>query len=150
MAKRGGARHKACMTDMRALKKQFRTEALARRDALDPQFRIEAALTLAEAADRFDIAPGTVVSGFFPIKSEMDLRPLMFALGAAGARLCLPVIVDRQWIVFRELVRTAPLVEVARRTLVERSSKSPDFDDTIDDTTTPAKQPPAAPSPAHN
>ena len=99
------------MTDMRALKKQLRSEALARRDTLDPQVRIEAALKLAEAAERFDVAPGTVVSGFFPIKSEMDLRPLMFALGAKGARLCLPVIVDREWIAFRELVRTAPLID---------------------------------------
>lgn len=99
------------MTDIRALKKQLRSEALARRDALDPQVRIEAALKLAEAPDRFDITPGTVVSGFFPIKSEIDLRPLMSALGAAGARLCLPVVLNRQDIAFRELIRTAPLVD---------------------------------------
>src|SRR5690606_1978167 len=94
------------------LKKQLRAQALARRDALDPGWRIEASLEMALAADDLAIEPGTVVSGFWPMRSEVDVRPLMFALMQRGARLCLPAILDRTTIVFRELVRGAPMVEM--------------------------------------
>jgi 5-formyltetrahydrofolate cyclo-ligase len=96
----------------RDIKKKLRSEALARRDALDPQWRIEASLRMAEAAGEMDIEPGAVVSGFWPMRSEVDVRPLMFALREKGARLCLPAILDKATIVFRELVRGAPLVEM--------------------------------------
>src|SRR5690606_26477158 len=84
------------------LKKTLRGAALARRDALDPAWRADASLAMAAAADTLAIAPGTVVSGFLPIRSEADLKPLMAALAQRGARLCLPVILDRATIVFRE------------------------------------------------
>jgi 5-formyltetrahydrofolate cyclo-ligase len=45
-----------------------------------------------------------------PIRSELDLRPLMDVLRLAGARLCVPAVVDRQTIAFRALVPGAPLV----------------------------------------
>lgn len=95
----------------RELKKALRLEALGRRDALDPQRRIEAALAIAEAGAAIDVVPGDVVSGFLPIRSEMDTRPLMAALAERGARLCVPAILDRTTIVFRELVRGAPVVD---------------------------------------
>ncbi len=98
--------------DSANIKKTLRAEALARRDGLDPRWRIEASLRLAGAAAEIDIAPGTVVSGFWPIRSEIDVRPLMFALREKGARLALPAILDRTTIVFRELVRGADLVEM--------------------------------------
>jgi 5-formyltetrahydrofolate cyclo-ligase len=95
------------------LKKELRREALARRDALDEFWRIEASLEMAEMAKAaIDFEPGTVVSGFWPMRSEVDVRPLMFALREKGARLCLPAILDKETIVFRELVRGAPLVEM--------------------------------------
>jgi 5-formyltetrahydrofolate cyclo-ligase len=94
------------------IKKTLRAEALARRDALDPRWRIEASLKLADEAVEIDIAAGTVVSGFWPIRSEIDVRPLMFALREKGARLALPAILDRTTIVFRELVRGADMVEM--------------------------------------
>ncbi len=94
------------------MKKSLRAEALARRDALDAQWRIEASLAMAEAAARWDVAPGAVVAGFWPMRSEVDVRPLMFALRDRGARLCLPAILDRTTIVFRELLRGAPLVDM--------------------------------------
>lgn len=96
----------------RELKKALREEALARRDALDPQWRIEASLQMAEAADLLGVEPGMVVSGFWPMRSEVDVRPLMFALRDRGARLCLPAILDKQTIVFRELVRGAEMVDM--------------------------------------
>ena len=100
------------MDEYRALKKQLRAEALARRDALDPQWRIEASLGMAEWAQRIPVEPGDVVSGFWPMRSEVDVRPLMFALREKGARLCLPAILDKTTIVFRELVRGADLVDM--------------------------------------
>ncbi|QPC85815.1 5-formyltetrahydrofolate cyclo-ligase [Mesorhizobium sp. NBSH29] len=101
------------MTDRRPLKQILRKEALARRDGLDPFWRVEAALEMAErAAEHVEFVPGTVVSGFWPIRTEVDVRPLMFALREKGARLCLPAILDKTTITFRELVRGAALVEM--------------------------------------
>lgn len=101
------------MSPERSLKKELRRQALARRDALDEFWRIEASLEMAEAAKAaIDFEPGTVVSGFWPMRSEVDVRPLMFALREKGGRLCLPAILDRETMVFRELVRGAPLVDM--------------------------------------
>jgi 5-formyltetrahydrofolate cyclo-ligase len=99
------------MNSPRELKRELRREALARRDALDPTWRIEASLEMAEIAKpQIGIEPGGVVSGFWPMRSEVDVRPLMFALRENGACLCLPAILDKTTIVFRELVRGAALV----------------------------------------
>jgi 5-formyltetrahydrofolate cyclo-ligase len=97
---------------VRELKRRLRAEALTRRDALDPQWRLEASLEMAKVAKLIEIEPGAVVSGFWPMRSEVDIRPLMFALREKGARLCLPAILDKQTIVFRELVRGAEMVEM--------------------------------------
>lgn len=93
-------------------KAEIRNTALLSRDATDPEARIEASLAIAECgADSIDIHPGEIVSGFWPIRSEVDVRPLMFRLMEKGARLCLPVVIDRATILFRELVRGAPMVD---------------------------------------
>ena len=101
------------MTSPKELKRELRREALARRDALDPFWRIEASLEMAETAKSLiEIGPGAIVSGFWPMRSEVDVRPLMFALRENGARLCLPAILDKTTMVFRELVRGAALVDM--------------------------------------
>jgi 5-formyltetrahydrofolate cyclo-ligase len=101
------------MASSKDLKKQLRLEALGRRDALDEFWRVEIALEIAETAkEKIAIEPGQIVSGFWPMRSEVDVRPLMFALREKGARLCLPAILDKATIVFRELVRGAPMVEM--------------------------------------
>ncbi|MBB6483917.1 5-formyltetrahydrofolate cyclo-ligase [Rhizobium lusitanum] len=93
------------------LKAQYRNERLAARDAIPADERIEKALAMAtHGGDAIDIEPGTVVSGFLPIRSEADIRPLMAHFRARGARLCVPIILDKSTIVFRELVPGAPLV----------------------------------------
>ncbi len=100
------------MTDKSALKALLRKERLALRDQIDPATRLEFGLAMADVAGEvIDIDPGMVVSGFFPIRSEADIRPLMARLKARGARLCLPVVMDEQTIVFRELVVGAELVD---------------------------------------
>ena len=49
------------------------------------------------AAQKFPlpIAPGTIVSGFMPMKTEINPLPLMRKLAAAGAGLALPVVEGR-------------------------------------------------------
>lgn len=101
------------MSSSKDLKKHLRKDALARRDALDEFWRVEIALEMAETArDQIAVEPGQIISGFWPMRSEVDVRPLMFALREKGARLCLPAILDKTTIVFRELVRGAPMVEM--------------------------------------
>jgi 5-formyltetrahydrofolate cyclo-ligase len=102
----------AFLSDFRSLKKQLRLDALARRDALDVEYRIEASLGMADRADVLGVDHGDVVSGFWPMRSEVDVRPLMFALRERGARLVLPAILDKTTIVFRELVRGAPMIDM--------------------------------------
>lgn len=109
LPQRGGTKSRMDTTP-RELKKTLRAEALARRDALDPQWRVEASLAIADALAAIDIEPGTIVSGFLPIRSEVDLRPAMAALRDKGAVLCLPAILDKTTIAFRELVRGAEMV----------------------------------------
>ena len=95
----------------RQKKARLRDEVLGRRDALEAMQRIELSLKAAEiGAAHLKIEPGMVVSGFFPIRSEIDARPLMEIVRQRGARLCLPVVLDKTTIVFRELVRGAELV----------------------------------------
>ncbi|WP_208758213.1 5-formyltetrahydrofolate cyclo-ligase [Rhizobium glycinendophyticum] len=98
--------------EKRALKAALRNERLALRDQIDPAVRLEFGLAMADfAGEAIDLEPGMVVSGFFPIRSEADIRPLMARLKARGARLCLPVVMDKETIVFRELVTGAELVD---------------------------------------
>jgi 5-formyltetrahydrofolate cyclo-ligase len=92
-------------------KTQLRADMLKRRDAIAPGRRIEMSLAMAEAAEAIDFDPGTVISGYLPIRSEPDLRPLLARLRERGARLCLPVVLDRQTIVFREFLRGVALID---------------------------------------
>jgi 5-formyltetrahydrofolate cyclo-ligase len=76
-------------------KAAIRREAKARRDALSPDVR--AAAAQAVAARPFPVAatPGAIVSGFMPMRSEINPIPLMRTLADAGAQLALPVIAGR-------------------------------------------------------
>ncbi|WP_349435739.1 5-formyltetrahydrofolate cyclo-ligase [Pararhizobium sp. A13] len=96
----------------RELKAALRIERLALRDAMAPEARMKASLKMLDhAGDIIEFEPGQVISGFWPIRSEVDIRPLMARLRERCARLCLPVILDKKTIVFRELVPGAPIVE---------------------------------------
>lgn len=93
-------------------KSQIRMERLALRDALSVEKRQLKSLAIAEnGASALRFAAASVVSGFMPIRSEVDVRPLMEALRARAGRICLPVMVDRETIVFREYVKGAELVK---------------------------------------
>lgn len=95
-------------TDLSERKAAIRREALARRDAMDEAGRIEASLTVGDRVAEYFTAAPAVVSGFLPIRSEIDIRPLMMRFADRRARLCVPAIVSGE-LQFRELVRGAPL-----------------------------------------
>ena len=98
--------------DYKARKAELRKARLGARDAIEVGVRIEKSLAMADlASEIIAVAPGEVVSGFFPIRSEADIRPLMHRLKARGARLCLPIIVDKQTIVFREIADGIAMVD---------------------------------------
>ncbi|MGB8818744.1 MAG: 5-formyltetrahydrofolate cyclo-ligase [Rhizobiaceae bacterium] len=101
------------MSDPKSLKKLLRNQALARRDALPLDWRVEMSLKIADDGARdVHMVPGEVVSAFLPMRSEVDVRPLMAAMAEKGARICVPAILDKTTIEFRELVRGAPLIDM--------------------------------------
>jgi 5-formyltetrahydrofolate cyclo-ligase len=76
-------------------KKDLRTAALASRDALSSAQRAAAAEAIAGRGLPLEIMRGTIVSGYSPIRSEIDPVPLMRSLAARGAQLALPAIMAR-------------------------------------------------------
>lgn len=98
--------------DAKINKLQLRKARLAARDAIPVEERIEKSLVMADLAYQIiEFEPGEVISGFFPIKTEADIRPLMHRLKGRGARLCLPVVLDRHTIEFREIADGMPMVD---------------------------------------
>src|SRR5262249_58942287 len=69
--------------------------APARGAALAAAGRAAAAVTIAARPLPVAVRPGAVVSGFSPLKSEINPVPLMRAFAAAGASLALPVVAGR-------------------------------------------------------
>ena len=76
-------------------KADLRTAALAKRDALSDEQRATAAQALAKRGLPVEIAPGTIVSAYSPIRNEIDPAPLMRKLAAQGAKLTLPAVMAR-------------------------------------------------------
>jgi 5-formyltetrahydrofolate cyclo-ligase len=82
----------ATISDQKA---ELRNATLAKRDAMPPDQRQRAAEAIAPRPFPLAIAPGSIVSGFMPLKSEINPLPLMKRLAEAGARLALPAIAGR-------------------------------------------------------
>jgi 5-formyltetrahydrofolate cyclo-ligase len=83
-------------------KAELRAKALAKREALSEKKRSAAAAKLAKRGLPFELLPGSVVSGYSPIRSEIDPMPLLARLAEEGARLALPCVTARgQSLVFR-------------------------------------------------
>jgi 5-formyltetrahydrofolate cyclo-ligase len=82
-------------TKIATTKAALRAEALARRDALPAAERQAAAEAIAARGLPFEVKPGAIVSGFMPMKTEINPLPLMRKLAAAGAQLALPAISGR-------------------------------------------------------
>lgn len=100
----------AAPIDPKALKTELRNAALARRAGLDDGLRIAAALAIADRLGAIALPAGAVVSGFLPIRGEIDALPAMERLAARGYRLALPVVLaDRTTMIFRAWAPGDPL-----------------------------------------
>ena len=76
-------------------KESLRNATLARRDVMPAEARQHAAEAIAARPFPVAITPGMTVSGFMPLKSEINPLPRMKMLAGAGARLALPAIAGR-------------------------------------------------------
>lgn len=92
-------------------KAELRAEALARRAAIPEAERAAAAARVAGSVAALPIPHGAIVSGFLPIRGEIDPRPALEDLARRGHRLCLPVVLeDRVTMIFRAWQPGEPLV----------------------------------------
>ncbi len=73
----------------------MRREAQERRDALPAAIRTQAANAIAQRPFPRALTAGIMVSGFMPLKNEVNPVPLMRKLSDAGAQLALPVVCGR-------------------------------------------------------
>ncbi|EFO31502.1 5-formyltetrahydrofolate cyclo-ligase [Roseibium sp. TrichSKD4] len=87
--------------DRAVQKAALRKDALGRRRAIPETERIEKALKLAEFADDIEMPAGAVIAGYWPIRDELDPRPLLSVLRKRGHGLCLPVVAKPN-LIFRE------------------------------------------------
>lgn len=76
-------------------KESLRTATLALRDALPAAVRAAAADAIAARPFPIKFTPGAIVSGFSPMKTEINPIPLMRKFADAGAKLALPAIAGR-------------------------------------------------------
>lgn len=103
--------------DVARWRKAERQRLRAERDALSVAERQAASLAISAALTgylraRFGDLRGLVFSGYWPIKGEPDLRPVLEALHHAGARVALPLaevkaapLVFRRWTPQTRMVR---------------------------------------------
>ena len=82
------------LTETEPTKAALRAQTLAKRDALPAAERQAAAETIATRAFPVEVA-GTIVSGFMPMKTEINPLPLLRKLADAGAQMALPAIAGR-------------------------------------------------------
>lgn len=82
--------------DVARWRRAERTRLLDERAALSVAARQQAAADIALHLDRClpDLA-GRIVSGWWPIKAELDLRPWLAGLAARGAQAALPLVVEK-------------------------------------------------------
>lgn len=103
--------------DVARWRKAERQRLRAERDAMSVADRQTAGLALgavltAFLRDRFGDLAGQVISGYWPIKGEPDLRPVLEELHMAGVRVALPLVEVKQTpLVFR---RWTPATKMVR------------------------------------
>ena len=85
----------ASKTNIAEQKSALRASVLALRDAMPAQERQAAAEAVAARGLPIEVTPGTIVSGFMPMKTEINPLPLLRKLAGQGARLALPCIAGR-------------------------------------------------------
>jgi 5-formyltetrahydrofolate cyclo-ligase len=87
--------------DLKSWRREMRQQLIATRLTVPPDVRARAAETISERLARL-VEPGQVFSFYWPMKGEMDFRPLAARLHAQGVTTALPVVVEKyQPMVFR-------------------------------------------------
>ncbi len=76
-------------------KSALRASALALRDAMLAAERQAAAEMIAARGLPIEVTPGAIVSGFMPMKTEINPLPLLRKIAGQGAQLALPCIAGR-------------------------------------------------------
>jgi 5-formyltetrahydrofolate cyclo-ligase len=105
-------------------KAALREAALARRDALEIDDRLEWDPVIAERVLALSALSGDgPVSAYWPMRSEADPRPILEALHAHGMPLCLPAIVSGAML-FRRWAPWEPIVPGGFGTLVPEPSQA--------------------------
>src|SRR5580698_154743 len=113
------------------LKAKLRQEAIARRNTMAADLRQAAAETIAARQFSLAIVRGVIVSGFMPLKSEINPLPLLQKLGEAGATLALPAIAGRgKPLIMRAWPFGAPL-DRGQWGIREPKSEAPEVDPDI-------------------
>jgi 5-formyltetrahydrofolate cyclo-ligase len=112
-------------------KKEVREAVFARRDALLPFERQAAAETIAARPFPLPVGPGVIVSGFSPIRTEINPLPLLRGLEAAGARLALPVIVGKGKPLIMRAYRFGDPLEARTWGIREPKDEAPEVDPDI-------------------
>lgn len=97
-------------------KDRLRKEALRLRGTIAETDRIAASLDIVGYLNQLSIEPGLVVAGYWPIRDEIDPRPLMNALRQRGHRLALPI-VAHPTLVFRELFQDKEMIKAGFGTM---------------------------------
>ncbi|MEW5422435.1 5-formyltetrahydrofolate cyclo-ligase [Amorphus sp. 3PC139-8] len=109
----------------------MRAMVLARRATLSPAEREAAAQTLVDQLPALLLpTEPSLVAGFWPIRDEIDVRPLMAEIAATGHRLALPAIGADDRLVFREWADGVPL-DPARFGTSEPGQDSPECHPTL-------------------
>lgn len=91
-------------------KAELRRAALSRRDAIGVVARSLAAVRMAAMGLPL-LADRSVVSGYWPVRSEADPRPLLGMLRRGGADIALPVVTGAETLLFRRWQEAEPLVD---------------------------------------
>lgn len=78
-----------------ALRRRMRALRLVADQKHGPDAAREATAHFLAGLDRVGVRRGTVVAGYWPIITEIDVRPLLAKLDAMGCPCALPAIVDR-------------------------------------------------------
>lgn len=121
-------------TDVMRWRKAQRSSLLAARAAISSSARAAIATAIAHGLDRlleelFPDLTGKVISGYWPIKSEPDLRFWLGSLSARGAQAALPVVETiARPLIFRPWHPGAPMIRGHWNILVPESTAEADPD----------------------
>lgn len=76
-------------------KDSIRQQALGRRSRMTEAERARAAIKIKKTfLSSMTLRPGSIIAGYWPIKSEPDIRPVLKEMAKRGYRVALPVVIE--------------------------------------------------------